>query len=39
MGILIGGIPYVLKQVVIGLIPQWIFKKIKRKQYGDIGQR
>lgn len=34
MGILIGGIPYVLKPIVIGLIPQRIFKKIKRKQYG-----
>ena len=34
MGNLLGGVPYVLKPIVIGLIPQQIFKKIKRKQYG-----
>ena len=34
MGILICGIPYVVKPILIGLIPQFIFKNIKQKQYG-----
>ena len=34
MGVLFEGLPYVLKPIVIGLIPQRIFKRIKRKQYG-----
>lgn len=33
MGVLIGGIPYVLKPIFVGLIPQKVFKKIKQKQY------
>jgi len=33
LGILWGGIPYVIKPVIIGLIPQRIFKIIKKKQY------
>lgn len=33
IGILIKGIPYVLKPIIIGLIPQCIFKKITKKQY------
>lgn len=33
LGILGGGIAYVIKPVIIGLIPQRIFKKIKKKQY------
>lgn len=33
MGILLRGIPYVLKPVIIGIIPQSIFKIIKRKTY------
>lgn len=28
-------IPYVMKPIIIGLIPQCIFKKIKNKQYGS----
>ena len=34
MGMLIGGIPYVLKPILVGLIPQKLFKKIKQRQYG-----
>ena len=33
MGILIKGIPYIIKPIIIGLIPQCIFKKITEKQY------
>lgn len=33
MGILIKGIPFVFKPVIIGLIPQKIFKIIRKKQY------
>lgn len=33
MGILAGGIPYIVKPVLIGLIPQRIFKKIRQKTY------
>jgi len=34
LGIPWWGIMYVIKPVIIGLIPQKIFKKIKKKQYG-----
>lgn len=33
MGILWRGIPYIIKPIIIGLIPQTIFKKIKKKTY------
>ena len=33
MGILGRGIPYVVKPVIVGLIPQKVFRIIKRKQY------
>lgn len=33
MGILLKGIPYIFKPFVIGLIPQCIFKVIRKKQY------
>jgi len=33
MGILIKGIPYVLKPILIGLIPTRLFSKIRAKQY------
>lgn len=32
-GILLQGIPFILKPIIIGLIPQCIFKKIKQSQY------
>lgn len=35
MGVLLGGIPYVIKPLIVGLIPQRIFKIIKQKQYGN----
>ena len=35
MGVLLRGLPFVIKPVVIGLIPQKFFRKIKQKQYGD----
>lgn len=34
MGTLGGGIRYVIKPIIVGLIPQRIFKQIKKKQYG-----
>lgn len=33
MGVLIKGIPYIMKPIIIGLIPQFIFKNITIKQY------
>lgn len=33
MGMFPGAIPYVIKPILIGLIPQSIFKKIRRQQY------
>ena len=33
LGILIGGIPYIIKPLVIGMIPQRVIRIIKRKQY------
>lgn len=33
MGILLGGTPYILKPIIIGLIPQKFFKKIIKNQY------
>lgn len=33
MGILWRGIPYILKPIIIGFIPQYIFKRIKEKTY------
>lgn len=38
MGILGRGIPYVVKPVVVGLIPQRMFAKIKEKQYSSKRQ-
>lgn len=35
MGILLWGIPYVIKPIIIGLIPQIFFRLIKQKQYGN----
>ncbi len=34
MGVLLGGIPYIIKPVIIGFIPQKVFRIIKKKQYG-----
>lgn len=34
MGMLVSGLPYIIKPILIGLIPQRILKKIKQKQYG-----
>lgn len=36
MGVLTKGIPYVIKPIVIGMIPQKIFYKIKQSQYKNI---
>lgn len=33
MGMLVGGFPYVLKPILVGIIPQILFKKIKQKQF------
>lgn len=33
MGILLKGFPYIFKPIVIGMIPQFIFSKIRKKQY------
>lgn len=33
------GIPYILKPIIIGLIPQFIFKLIRRKQYNTNDNR
>lgn len=33
LGIFLKGLPFVMKPIVIGLIPQSIFKKIRKKQY------
>lgn len=33
LGILFKGIPYIVKPIIIGLIPQFIFKKITQRQY------
>ena len=33
MGMLWGGFPYVLKPILVGIIPQILFKKIKQKQF------
>ena len=33
MGILLKGIPYVFKPVIIGAIPQSVLKKIKQSRY------
>lgn len=33
-GILLKGLPYILKPIILGLIPQFIFKRIKEIQYG-----
>ncbi len=33
LGILRGGVLYVIKPIIIGLIPQRLFRKIKQKQY------
>ena len=33
MGMLWRGIPYILKPIVVGMIPQRLFKRIKKKQY------
>ena len=30
-----GGIVYVIKPIIVGLIPQTLFKKIKQMQYGN----
>lgn len=32
-GILLKGVPYILKPIILGLIPQFIFRKIKEIQY------
>lgn len=32
-GILVKGIPYIVKPIILGLIPQWFFRKIKQWQY------
>ncbi|MDO4921683.1 MAG: glycosyltransferase [Phascolarctobacterium sp.] len=37
-GILLQGLPYILKPVILGLIPQFIFKKIKEIQYRRYGK-
>lgn len=33
MGILLKGLPYIFKPILIGMIPQFIFSKIRKKQY------
>ncbi len=33
MGMNVSSIPYVLKPIIVGMIPQIVFKKIKKKQY------
>jgi glycosyltransferase involved in cell wall biosynthesis len=33
LGILIQGLPFVIKPIIIGLIPQFIFRIIRKKQY------
>lgn len=32
-GILLKGLPYVIKPIILGMIPQFIFKRIKEVQY------
>lgn len=32
-GILLRGLPYIVKPIILGMIPQWLFKKIKEVQY------
>ena len=31
--ILIRGVPFIIKPILLGMIPQWIFRKIKEMQY------
>lgn len=35
-GILLKGIPYIIKPIILGVIPQIIFREIKKRQYGNL---